>query len=105
MSNARLVKILANAWPWKLLTARGRILVPTDGWYEWKPLHDKPKPPKQPYFIHAADGAPLFFAGLRDRWRDATGQLQESYTSSRSTRTRPHCSAATTMPARKSEWW
>ncbi|MCM2573865.1 SOS response-associated peptidase [Achromobacter xylosoxidans] len=31
MSNARLDKILAGAWPWKTLTARGRILVPADG--------------------------------------------------------------------------
>ncbi|ANY18486.1 SOS response-associated peptidase [Bordetella pseudohinzii] len=68
MSNARLDKILANAWPWKLLTARGRILVPADGWYEWKPLADRPKPPKQPHYIHAADGAPLYFAALSN-WR------------------------------------
>ena len=27
-----------------------------------------------------ADGAPLSIAGLWDRWRDAAGQLQESYT-------------------------
>lgn len=68
MSNARLDKILAGAWPWKMLTGRGRILVPADGWYEWKPLADGPKPPKQPYFIHAKDNAPLFFAGLSD-WK------------------------------------
>lgn len=68
MSNARLDKILANAWPWKLLTTHGRILVPADGWYEWKALIDEPKPPKQPYFIHAADGAPLYFAALSN-WR------------------------------------
>lgn len=68
MSNARLDKILANAWPWKLLTTHGRILVPADGWYERKALIDEPKPPKQPYFIHAADGAPLYFAALSN-WR------------------------------------
>ncbi|CCH09463.1 hypothetical protein NH44784_055201 [Achromobacter xylosoxidans NH44784-1996] len=51
-----------------MLTARGRILVPADGWYEWKPLADGPKPAKQPYYIHAADDAPLFFAGLSN-WR------------------------------------
>ena len=27
-----------------------------------------------------ADGAPLGIAGLWDRWRDAAGQVQESYT-------------------------
>ncbi|AHC47937.1 SOS response-associated peptidase [Achromobacter xylosoxidans] len=68
MSNARLDKILAGAWPWKMLIGRGRILVPADGWYEWKPLADSTKPPKQPYFIHSKDDAPLFFAGLSD-WK------------------------------------
>ncbi|MBR8657103.1 SOS response-associated peptidase [Achromobacter sp. Marseille-Q0513] len=71
MSNARLDKIQANKWPWKLLTGHGRILVPADGWYEWQALDSSPKPPKQPYFIHAADSAPLFFAGLSN-WRPGT---------------------------------
>lgn len=68
MNCARLDKILGNKWPWKMLTGRGRILVPADGWYEWMPLGDGPKPPKQPYYIHATDNAPLFFAALSD-WR------------------------------------
>lgn len=68
MSNARRDKILAGAWPWKMLTSHGRILVPADGWYEWKPLGAGASPPKQPYYIHAADNAPLFFAGLTN-WR------------------------------------
>ncbi|KDD35390.1 SOS response-associated peptidase, partial [Bordetella bronchiseptica] len=66
MNCARLDKILGNKWPWKLLTARGRILVPADGWYEWKALDSSPKPAKQPYFIHGA--GPLLFAGL-SAWR------------------------------------
>ncbi|MFY1914825.1 hypothetical protein ACOTB6_24940 [Achromobacter xylosoxidans] len=33
MNCARLDKILGNKWPWKMLTGRGRILVPADGWY------------------------------------------------------------------------
>ncbi|PKD78255.1 SOS response-associated peptidase family protein, partial [Escherichia coli] len=45
---------------------RGRILVPADGWYEWKPLDAGPKPAKQPYYIQATDSAPLLFAGLSD---------------------------------------
>lgn len=48
MNCARLDKILGNKWPWKMLTGHGRILVPADGWYEWKALNDEPKPPKQP---------------------------------------------------------
>ncbi|OZI81411.1 SOS response-associated peptidase [Bordetella genomosp. 6] len=66
MNCARLDKILGNRWPWKLLTARGRILVPADGWYEWKALDSSPKPAKQPYYIHG--DAPLLFAGL-SAWR------------------------------------
>ncbi|WP_457954351.1 SOS response-associated peptidase family protein [Achromobacter xylosoxidans] len=30
---------------------------PADGWYEWKPLANAPKPP---YYIHVTDNAPLF---------------------------------------------
>ena len=68
MNCARLDKIVAGKWPWKMLTGHGRILVPADGWYEWKALTDEPKPPKQPYYIHAADNTPLFFAALSN-WR------------------------------------
>ncbi|WYX51183.1 SOS response-associated peptidase family protein [Achromobacter xylosoxidans] len=31
-------------------------------------LADGPKPPKQPYYVHATDNAPLFFAALSN-WR------------------------------------
>ena len=68
MNCARLNKIVAGKWPWKMLTGHRRILVPADGWYEWKALTDEPKPPKQPYYIHAADNTPLFFAALSN-WR------------------------------------
>lgn len=39
--------------------SRGVILA--DGYYEWKKLDAKNK---QPYYIHRADGRPMFFAGL-----------------------------------------
>ena len=45
----------------KLLGKR-RCIVPADGFYEWQ------KPNKQPFYITAADGSPLAFAGLWDRW-------------------------------------
>ena len=52
--------------------ATRRALLPADGYYEWAP----PDPTsgsrtKQPYFIHAADGAALALAGLYEFWRDA----------------------------------
>lgn len=40
-----------------------RALALADGWYEWVKHPDDPKI-KQPYYIKAADGAPLFFASL-----------------------------------------
>ena len=43
---------------------RRRCLVPTDGFYEWRPGD----PAKQPYLIATRDGAPLAFAGLWERW-------------------------------------
>ncbi|GAA2544525.1 SOS response-associated peptidase [Mycolicibacterium diernhoferi] len=49
-----------------------RCLVPMDGWYEWKPGADTgtaKKPAKTPYFMYAADGEPLFMAGLWSTWR------------------------------------
>jgi putative SOS response-associated peptidase YedK len=43
-----------------------RCIIPASGYYEWiaRPNH------KQPYYISAADGGALSFAGLRDRWRN-----------------------------------
>lgn len=48
-----------------------RCLVPMDGWYEWKPgvAEGAKKPAKTPYYMYAADGEPLFMAGLWSTWR------------------------------------
>lgn len=48
MNCARLDKVLAGGRPWKMLVGSGRILVPADGWYEWKALGTGPKPPNSP---------------------------------------------------------
>ena len=50
--------------------ARRRCLLPADGFYEWQKLGDSPRPRKQPYYIHRADGGVLAFAGLYELWRD-----------------------------------
>lgn len=36
-----------------------RLIVPADGWYEWVAAEGK-----QPYYIHAADKTPLYFAAV-----------------------------------------
>ncbi|MEW6343013.1 MAG: SOS response-associated peptidase [Pseudomonadota bacterium] len=58
MINARLDK--ARTGTWKTMFQSGRVLVPADGWYEWLPGAGK----KQPYFIQANSGPPVYFAGL-----------------------------------------
>jgi putative SOS response-associated peptidase YedK len=45
---------------------RHRCIIPASGYYEWLKRPDG----KQPYFISAADGAVLSFAGLWDRWKN-----------------------------------
>ena len=58
--------------------ARRRCLLPADGYYEWlavppPPGEAKAKARKQPYYIRRADGGPLAFAGLYEKWRDVEG--------------------------------
>ena len=45
---------------------RHRCIIPASGYYEWITKLDG----KQPYFISAADGGVLSFAGLWDRWKN-----------------------------------
>ncbi len=49
---------------WRDAARSGRALVPAVGYYEWKGA----KAPKQPYFIHSADGDLLWLAGLWSEW-------------------------------------
>ncbi|MCB1919603.1 MAG: SOS response-associated peptidase [Candidatus Competibacteraceae bacterium] len=54
---------------------RRRCLIPADGFYEWRKVGSR----KQPYCIAPADGQPLAFAGLWERW-ERDGQILESCT-------------------------
>ncbi|MEW1982048.1 SOS response-associated peptidase [Citricoccus sp. NPDC079358] len=49
-----------------------RCAVPVDGYYEWLKLDaGAPKSAKKrPFYIHAADGSPTYFAGLYEWWKD-----------------------------------
>ncbi|MCK9914665.1 MULTISPECIES: SOS response-associated peptidase [Microbacterium] len=43
-----------------------RAIVPATGYFEWQQTPDG----KVPHYIHPADDAPLFFAGLYEWWKD-----------------------------------
>ena len=47
--------------------ARGRCLIPADGWYEWQA---REQGPKVPWFFHRPDDGVFFFAGLATRDRE-----------------------------------
>jgi len=51
-----------------------RCIVPADGFYEWADRGGF----RQPYWIGPADGRPLGFAALWERWRAPEGALLES---------------------------
>jgi putative SOS response-associated peptidase YedK len=57
--------------------ARHRCVIPASGYYEWFKRPDG----RQPYFISAADGGVMSFAGLWDRWKNPeTGEPMISCT-------------------------
>lgn len=55
---------------------RRRLIIPADGFYEWRRMDGK----KQPYYFQMRDQEPFGFAGLWDRWRSAGGDVIESCT-------------------------
>jgi putative SOS response-associated peptidase YedK len=71
-SNARLDTVLKRSPFWRPLLAR-RIIVPAEGWYEWT----GEKPDKQPWYIHAKDGAPILMAGIT-AWAPGRDVLAET---------------------------
>lgn len=83
MINAR-AETVATKNSYRSAFARRRCIVAADGFYEWKRLDPKTK---QPMYIHRADGDPLAFAGLYERWTDAEN-LREIHT----------CTIITTTP-------
>jgi putative SOS response-associated peptidase YedK len=48
-----------------------RAVIPATGYYEWKQVESPDGPVKKiPHYIHPADDAPLYFAGLYEWWKD-----------------------------------
>jgi putative SOS response-associated peptidase YedK len=70
MINAR-AESLVDKPAFRNAVRRRRCLIPADGFYEWAKVAGHKA--KQPYYIHRADGEPLVFAGLWERWRGAKG--------------------------------
>ena len=52
-----------------------RCVVPADGFYEWQ----KTGKVKQPYCFEIDDGEMFAFAGIWDRWKDATAKPLETF--------------------------
>jgi putative SOS response-associated peptidase YedK len=67
MINAR-SETLREKPAFRSLFKKHRILVPMNGFYEWKVIEGQKT--KQPMFIHRADDEPLAVAGLWSAWRD-----------------------------------
>jgi putative SOS response-associated peptidase YedK len=56
------------------ILARGRCLVPADGFYEWQ------KPFKQPYLFRLRGDEPFVFAALCDEWERTDGSVLKTFT-------------------------
>ena len=66
MFNAR-SESMATKPAFRGLLAKHRLIVPADGFYEWR---RGPELARQPYYIRRADGRPLALAGLWASWHD-----------------------------------
>ncbi|WP_052668194.1 SOS response-associated peptidase [Nitriliruptor alkaliphilus] len=71
--NARLESVATTSM-FATSFAKRRCLVPADGFYEWQVREDGSK---QPYHLHAPDGAPLALGGVWTVWRDPAEEADE----------------------------
>ena len=73
MFNAR-AETLATKPAFRSAVKKRRVIVPADGWYEWKKSEDGKT--KQPYYMTPQDGSSLAFAGLWESWGSGDDYLQ-----------------------------
>lgn len=67
MINAR-AETIAEKPAFKRLFTKHRLIVPMDGFYEWRAVPGQKA--KQPHYIRRRDGEPLAAAGLWSAWHD-----------------------------------
>lgn len=70
--NAR-AETLANKPAFKSACRERRCIIPASGFYEWT---KDPSGARDPWFIHALDGAPLAFAGIWQDWAQGDTNLR-----------------------------
>lgn len=75
MINAR-CETVAEKPAYRSAFKRRRCLVPADGYYEWQAPAAGTRAPKQPFFIHRKDEAPLALAGLYEDWNGPDGRVR-----------------------------
>ncbi len=75
MINAR-AETLADKPSFRTALKKHRVLLPADGFYEWK----QTAAGKQPIHIGMKDSAPFAFAGLAERWLSPEGQVLDTCT-------------------------
>src|SRR5208282_4909424 len=67
--NARAETVLEKP-AFKNAIRRRRCLIPSDGYYEWRPAAGR----KQPYFIYRRDGRPFGLAAIAESWMGPNGE-------------------------------
>ena len=78
--NAR-AETLARKPAYRTALVRKRVLIPADGFYEWRRIDNGTKRgARQPFWFTRDDGDVMALAGLRDGWRDAEGNLLRTCT-------------------------
>jgi putative SOS response-associated peptidase YedK len=82
--NAR-AESLANSSAHRRAFVGGRCIIPADGFYEWSL---SPEGKRQPFYIAAANRAPMALAGLRATWHDPSGKSEPVHS----------CTIVTTTP-------
>ena len=79
MINAR-AETVAEKPAFRAAFRRRRCLIPASGFYEWqkRPVEGGRDGPKQPFWISAADGGLLTFAGLWETWLSPAGDALQT---------------------------